>query len=269
MLAPALLDIIQKKGVPRDRITLLIGSGLHREMTREELGKMFGPDIVRNYRIVTHDARDADGVTFLKRYPGQSRGGIYLNKHYMESSVKIVTGFVEPHMFAGYSGGGKGILPGIAAAHNIMHNHSATNMIRDGATYGVANGNPLFDEMRSVAIASDVTVLCNVTANSDRTITGIYCGELTAAHDAAIAQVNQQALRPVPKEYDIVVCTNGGYPADLNLYQAVKGMVAAERAVRQGGTIILAAECREGVGSREYIELFQLANTPENLLSLI
>ena len=269
LLAPEILRVVEGQGVPRDRITLIVGSGLHREMTPDELERTFGAPIVRDYRIVTHDARDRDGVTFLQRYPGEPRGGVYLNTHYMRASVKIVTGFVEPHLFAGYSGGGKGVFPGVAAAHNIMRNHGVANLMHEGATYGVAQGNPLFDEMRTIALASGVTFLCNVTANADKSITGIFCGEMVAAHEAAMAQVREHALRPVPREYDVVVCTNGGYPADLNLYQAVKAMVAAERAVRQGGTVVLASECREGVGGQEYIDLLALADTPEGLMELM
>jgi nickel-dependent lactate racemase len=269
VLAPEILRVVEGQGVPRDRITLIVGSGLHREMTPDELERTFGAAIVRDYRIVTHDARDRDGVTFLQRYPGEPRGGVYLNTHYMRASVKIVTGFVEPHLFAGYSGGGKGVFPGVAAAHNIMRNHGVANLMHESATYGVAAGNPLFEEMRAVALSAGVTFLCNVTANADKSITGIYCGELVAAHEAAMAQVREHALRPVPTEYDIVVCTNGGYPADLNLYQAVKAMVAAERAVRQGGAIVLASECREGVGGQEYIDLLALADTPEGLMELM
>ena len=220
LMATTLLRSVEERGVAREHVTLIVGGGLHRALTRAELDGMFGPEITGRYRVVNHDARDPDGVTFLRRYPGERRGGVYLNSHYLRASVRVVTGFVEPHIFAGYSGGGKGVLPGVAAGHNIMRNHSAPNLLHPNATYCVGRGNPIFDEMRDVALASDVTFLCNVTLNDDRALSGFWCGDLVAAHDAAIAEVDRTALRPVPHEYDIVVSTNGGYPADLNLYQS-------------------------------------------------
>ena len=266
MIAPELLRVIEGAGVPRDQITLIIGGGLHRAMTPEEQETLLGAEIVRSYRVVMHDARDPDGVVFLERYPGERRGGIYLNAHYMRANVRVVTGFVEPHLFAGYSGGGKGVFPGVAAAHNIMRNHGVANIAHPHSTYAVAEGNPIFEEMRRVAVASDVTMLCNVTLNAAKAVTGVFCGELVAAHDAAIAKVNSQALRRIPHEYDIVVGSNGGYPADLNLYQSVKGMVSAARAVRRGGAIMLAAECREGVGGAEFAELLTSREGPGALM---
>ena len=258
--------MIEGRRVPRDQITILIGAGLHRAMTRAELERMLGPAIVAGYRIVIHDARDPDGVIFLERYPGKRRGGIYLNAQYMRATVRIVTGFVEPHLFAGFSGGGKGVFPGVASAHNIIRNHGVANLMHPGAGYGVAEGNPVFEEMRRVALHSDVTFLCNVTMNPDKGVTGIYCGDLAQAQDAAIAQVKRQAICPIPHPYNIVVASNGGFPADLNLYQGVKGMVAAAQAVQQGGQIVLAAECREGPGSTDYTSFLHSRETPDALL---
>ena len=266
LLAPELLRVVEGRGVPRERITLIVGAGLHRAMTAAELEALLGREVVRDYRVVIHDARDPDGVIFLERYPDERQGGIYLNAHYLRASVRIVTGFVEPHLFAGYSGGGKGVFPGVAAAPNIMRNHGVMNLLDPRATYAVTEGNPVFEEMRRVALASGVTFLCNVTMTPDKEVTGVFCGALAAAHDAAIAQVNAQAMRPIPHAYDIVVGSNGGYPADLNLYQSLKGMVCAARAVRRGGAIVLAAECREGLGGAEYADLLTSGDGPSALL---
>ncbi|MEE9277085.1 MAG: lactate racemase domain-containing protein, partial [Dehalococcoidia bacterium] len=215
IIAPELLRVIEGEGVPRGQITLIVGAGLHRGMTQEELERLLGAEIARSYRIVVHDARDPDSQIFLERYPGERRGGIYLNAHFMRASVRIVTGFVEPHLFAGYSGGGKGVFPGVASAHNIMRNHGVANLAHPNATYCVTEGNPVFEECRRVALAAGVSMLCNVTMNAAKQVTGVYCGDLTVAHDAAIEQLNRQALRPVPRAYDIVVGSNAGYPADL------------------------------------------------------
>jgi len=269
MIAPALLRVVEGAGVPREQITLLIGTGLHRGMSAEELDSLLGAEVAQDYRVVVHDAQDPDSLTFLRRYPDERRGGIYLNSAYMDASVRIVTGFVEPHIFAGYSGGGKGVLPGVAAAPNIMRNHNAENLLNPSATFCTGPGNPIFEEMREVAVASDVTFLCNVTLTADRGVSGFFCGDLVAAHDAAMAEVDRSAVRTVPHAYDIVVGTNGGYPADLNVYQSIKGMAAAARAVREGGAIVIASECREGVGNADYAEFLSSRENPEALMALL
>ena len=223
ILAPALLEALAGAGVPDEQITLLVGGGLHAPMTRAQMDGLLGPDVTARYRTVAHDARDPDQQVFLERYPGEPRGGIYLNAAFMQASVRIVTGFVEPHLFAGYSGGGKGVFPGVAAAHNIMRNHGVANLAHPRATYCVAEGNPVFEDVRRIALRAGVDFLCDVTLDAQKRVTGVFCGDLVAAHDAAIAQVDRQALRPIAEPYDIVVGTNCGYPADLNLYQSIKG----------------------------------------------
>ena len=262
VIAPALLEALASAGVPDGQITLLVGGGLHTPMTRAQIDGLLGPAVTARYRTVAHDARDPDQQIFLERYPGEPRGGIYLNAAFMQATVRIVTGFVEPHLFAGYSGGGKGVFPGVAAAHNIMRNHGVANLAHPNATYCVTEGNPIFEDVRRIALRAGVDFLCDVTLDAQKRVTGVFCGELVAAHDAAIAQVNRQALRPIAEPYDIVVGTNCGYPADLNLYQSVKGIVSAALGVRDGGDIILAAECRDGLGSAEYAELLAAAASP-------
>ena len=266
VIAPALLEVLAVAGVPPDQITLLVGGGLHAPMTREQIDTLLGAEITARYRTVAHDARDPDQQIFLERYPGEPRGGVYLNAAFMQATVRIVTGFVEPHLFAGYSGGGKGVFPGVASAHNIMRNHGVANLAHDGASYCVAEGNPIFEDCRRVALNAGVDFLCNVTLDAQKQVTGVFCGDLVAAHDAAIAQVNRQALRPIERPYDIVVGCNGGYPADLNLYQAVKGIVSAGLGVRTGGDVVIAAECRDGVGSDEYIDFLASADSPDGLM---
>lgn len=269
LIATSLLRAVEGAGVPRDRITLLVGTGLHRQMSAAEVEALLGPEVANSYRVVVHDARDPDSLTFLRRYPGERRGGIYLNSAYLQASVRIVTGFVEPHIFAGYSGGGKGVLPGVAAAPNIMRNHSAENLLHPQATFCVGAGNPIFEEMREVAVASEVTFLCNVTLTADKAVSGFFCGDLVEAHEAAMAEVDRSAVRPVPHAYDIVVGTNGGYPADLNVYQSIKGMAASARAVRDGGAIVLVSECREGVGNEDYAEFLSSRESPEALMAML
>ena len=266
LIAPALLEALATAGVPRQQITLLVGGGLHAPMTPAQIDTLLGPEITGAYRTLAHDARDPDQLIFLERYPGERRAGIYLNAAYMQATLRIVTGFVEPHLFAGYSGGGKGVFPGVASAHNIMRNHGVANLAHPGARYCVAQGNPVFEDCRRIALNAGVDFLCNVTLDAAKRVTGVFCGDLIAAHDAAIAQVDRQALRPIDRPYDIVVGSNGGYPADLNLYQSVKGIVSAGLGVRDGGDIVLAAECRDGAGSPEYVDFLASADSPAALM---
>ncbi len=191
---------------------------------------------------------------------------VWLNREYLKADVRIVTGFVEPHLFAGYSGGGKGVMPGIAGAEAIMANHDARMIGHPKATWCVTEGNPIFEEMRDIALKSGPTFTVNVTLDVEKRITGVYAGEMVAAHDAAIAQAARQAVRPIPHLYDVVVVTNMGYPADLVLYQSVKGMSVGAQACAAGGTIMLVAECREGVGGDEYVDLLHREANPDALL---
>src|SRR5438067_3901832 len=191
---------------------------------------------------------------------------VWLNSAYLDADIRIVTGFVVPHLFAGYSGGGKAVLPAIAGAEAIMANHDATMVGHPNAIWCTTEGNPLFEEMRYVALRSDPTFTLNVTLDESKRITGVFAGELAAAHDVAIEQAARQAIRPVPHLFDIVLVTNMGYPADLVLYQSVKGMSVAAQACAPGGTIMLVAECREGVGGPEYVDLLHSERSPDALL---
>jgi nickel-dependent lactate racemase len=177
--------------------------------------------------------------------------------------VRILTGFIEPHFFAGFSGGPKAVLPGIADIDAILDNHSGAMLSDPNATWAVTEacpehrpepvewhsrrGNPVWEEMRDVAQATAPDFLLNVTLNQERAITGVFAGAMLAAHGEGVAFVRETAMQPVPQPFDIVITSNSGYPLDLNLYQAVKGMSAAAQIVRQGGDIIIAAECWDGI----------------------
>jgi nickel-dependent lactate racemase len=184
--------------------------------------------------------------------------------------VRILTGSIEPHFFAGFSGGPKAVLPGISDIEAIMDNHSGAMLAHPKATWAVTEGNPIWEEMLAVARHTAPTFILNVTLNRDRQITGVFAGSLVAAHRAGAAFVRETAMQPVPGPFDIVITSNSGYPLDLNLYQAVKGMSAAARIVRPGGDIIVAAECWDGVPSHgEYRRLLWEASSPEELLDTI
>src|SRR5439155_20967254 len=266
---PPLLETLAAGGVCDEDITIVIGTGLHRPSRPDEIRRilgdaMFDPSGAPKYRVVDHDARDRSTHRYLLT---TNRGiEVCLNSAYRDADIRILTGFVEPHLFAGYSGGGKGVLPAIAGADAIMANHDATMVGHPKAIWCTTEGNPIFEEMRDVALRSDPTFTLNVTLDESKRITGVFAGELAAAHNAAIRQAARQALRPIPHLFDIVIVTNMGYPADLVLYQSVKGMSVAAQACAPGGAIMLVAECREGVGGPEYVDLLRSEPSPDALL---
>jgi nickel-dependent lactate racemase len=187
----------------------------------------------------------------------------------VEADVRIVTGFVEPHLFAGYSGGAKGVMPGVAGANVIMSNHGAPNLAHRSARWCVTDGNPVFEEMQRITELCPPQFLLNVTLDNQRRLTGVFAGEPAAAHTAAVKQAARQYQASLPHPYDIVVVTNMGYPADTTLYQSVKGMSVAAEAVREGGAILLVAGCEEGIGSRDYEEGLWAADSAQALLDQI
>src|SRR4030095_10894247 len=231
--------------VPREHITLLNQLGTHRPNTQAERERMLTPEVVRDYRVLNHDPENPAAHTEV----GKMRDGTpaLINRHVVEADVRIVTGFIEPHFFAGFSGGIKGIIPGTAALESVMANHGAKNIGDPNATFGITEGNPLWEELREVALRVGPTFVLNVTLNEQRQITAVFAGELLQAHKAGCEFVRQSAMQAVDAPYDVVVTTNSGYPLDLNLYQGVKGMSAGARIIKPGGTLILACECREGV----------------------
>lgn len=265
-LIPWLLEYLAE--VPPDRITLLNQTGTHRPNTPAELERMLGPEVVRRYRVVNHEPENPAAQVPV----GLMRDGTpaLINRLWVEADVRIVTGFIEPHFFAGFSGGPKGIIPGLAALSSVMSNHSAAHLAHPHATFGVTEGNPLWEELREVALRTGPSFLLNVTLNTQRQITGVFAGDLIQAHKVGCEFVRRTAMRPVSTLFDIVVTTNSGYPLDLNLYQGVKGMAAGARIVKPGGTLILACECRDGVppGSA-YERLLHSATSPQQLLERI
>lgn len=266
LLLPAILNEIAH--VPAENITLCNALGTHRPNTERELAQMLGTELVQKYRIEQNDCLDPSTQVFL----GTSALGHdqWINRAYMEADVKILTGFIEPHFFAGFSGGGKAVMPGMAGQKTVLGNHDARMIGNPNSTWGVTEGNPIFEEARSIALQTNPTFLVNVTLNRDKAITGVFAGELAQAHDAGIAFVRETAMAAVDAPFDIVVSTNSGYPLDMNLYQAVKGMSAAEQVVCEGGTIIIASECSDGIPDHGlYGQLLHEASSPAVLFESI
>lgn len=254
--------------VPSSQIVLINGLGTHRPNTEDELVGMLGRDIVANYRVVQHDAWDKGGMVCL----GNTTSGheVWVNGDYMRASVKILTGFIEPHFFAGFSGGPKAVLPAIVNQQAVLGNHDTAMISDPRATWGITEGNPIWEEMREVALMTCPAFLLNVTLNRDKQITGVFAGDMLQSHAEGTRFATSTAMVAVPEPFDVVIASNSGYPLDLNLYQAVKGMSAAAKAVKPGGAIIIAAECWDGVPEHgEYGKLLQMASSPEQLLAVI
>lgn len=265
LLGPILAELAAA-GVPEAAISIVNGTGLHRVNTPDELVEMLGPEIPRRYRIVQHVARDRSTLVEV----GRSKGvPVELCRAYVEAEMRIVVGFVEPHLFAGYSGGAKGVMPGVAGADIVMSNHGAPNLAHHQASWCVTDGNPVFEEMRSITRLCPPQFLLNVTIDTERRLTGVFAGDLDAAHAAAVAQAARQYQDTLSHPYDVVVVTNMGYPPDTTLYQSVKGMSVAGQGVCDGGAILLVAGCEEGIGSLDYEEGLRAAETPQALLQRI
>jgi len=265
---PVLLEELARVGLPDEHIVLVNALGTHRPQTEAELKTMLGEAVVNRYRIVQHNAWDEATLAPV----GHNRAGriVRVNRTYLEASVRILTGFIEPHFFAGFSGGPKAVLPGLADVDSILDNHGATMLADPQATWIVTEGNPLWEEMLEIALLTRPTFLLNVTLNQARQITGVFAGDLIKAHQAGCEFARRHAIRKVPQPFDIVITSNSGYPLDLNLYQAVKGMSAAARIVKPGGVIIMAAECWDGIPNHgEFKRLLWEAGSPEEILARI
>ena len=240
---PPLLAELARAGVPDGQITLLCATGTHRQATAAEMQELVGPGIVARYRIVDHDAT-SDAHERVGEVDGTP---VLLQREYVEADVRIVTGFVEPHFFAGFSGGPKAVCPGLAATETILEAHHPRRIADARATFVTRSGNPVHDFVRAATALAPPDLSLDVAINRDRRVVAVFAGPLPEAHDAACAHVRSSAVREVQAPFDLVVTTNGGYPLDRNLYQAVKGMAAAERIVREGGIVVMAAACEDGV----------------------
>ncbi len=267
-LLPVILAELEAGGIRREDITLLNGLGTHRPQTEAELQRMLGPDIVGRCRCLQHDAYDEAGLVSL----GTTRRGhpLKVNKHLLEADLKILTGFIEPHFFAGYSGGPKAVLPGVAGAETVLANHGPEMIAHLQATFGRTIGNPIWEEMLEAASQVENTFLVNVTLDRENAITGVFAGEVAAAHARGCDHVREASLYTISEPYDLVITTNSGYPLDQNLYQCVKGLAAAVRAVRPGGAILLLAACEEGLPDHgEYARILREAGSPQAVLDRV
>ncbi len=247
IIPPMLREI--RAGNPAAQITLLIATGCHRGTRREELVEKFGEEIVKNERIVIHDCADKANLVPLGTLP--SGGELVVNRLAAEADLLVSEGFIEPHFFAGFSGGRKSVLPGVAARESVLANHCSEFIAHPRARTGVLEGNPVHRDMLWAARAAKLAYIVNVVINERKEIVHAVAGDVEQAHLAGCEFLSSQCrVKPLPA--DIVITTNGGYPLDQNIYQAVKGMTAAEASVLEGGVIIMLAKSDDGHGGEQF-----------------
>ncbi|MHA1670744.1 MAG: nickel-dependent lactate racemase [Promethearchaeota archaeon] len=269
ILLEALINELNNYGIQNSQILILIATGLHRPSREAEREMILGKKLYGRIECIDHVATESNNLKSL----GQSKKGIpiSINKYYLESDVKILTGYVEPHFFFGFSGGCKSIVPGIAGASTIQANHSARLIASENSRFGKYQENPMYSNSMEIAHVAGVDFIVNVCVDEHHQITNAAAGLLEVAHDHLVQYQLKKIFKPIKNPYDIVVCGNGGFPLDLNLYQAIKSMAIGEIGVKQGGTIISVNKCSDGIGigQDEFRNLLFSGMTSEKLYQKI
>ena len=248
VIMPQMLAEI-RAGNPSANITILIATGMHRGTTLDELKEKFGDEIVENETIIVHDAHDDALQTYLGVLP--SGGELWVDRVVAEADLLVSEGFIEPHFFAGFSGGRKSVLPGIAGMETVMANHCGEFIKSPQARTGILDGNPIHKDMVWAAEKAELKFIVNVVINAQKRVMKAFAGDLLAAHAAGCEYLNGLCRINVPKA-DIVITSNGGYPLDQNIYQSVKGMTAGEAAAKDGGVIVMSSSCSNGHGGEGF-----------------
>lgn len=260
LLLPAITRELEAAGMARDNITILIATGIHRPNEGAELERLVGKEIAGRYRILNHFSKRQEEMVLV----GEVGDGIpaYVNKHYVEAELKILTGFIEPHMWAGFSGGRKSILPGISSVQTLEFMHGPEMVAHPKTAYGVLEGNPFHQAGLEIMQKAGADFILNVTLDTSKKVTGVFAGHPVKAHLAGVEFLSRHCVQTLDEPLDFVVTTNAGAPLDCNLYQTAKGLSGVSGATRQGGVILIATECLEGFGSEEYRAVFEHATTP-------
>ena len=253
VILPPILETLEQAGLPREKITILIATGIHRPNEGEELEGMVGRTIMDTYRIVNHFSQQPENHDYL----GTTQNGtpVYIDKTYLASDLKIITGLIEPHLMAGYSGGRKAICPGVASVETMKVMHGPELMEHPKSAVGILEGNPFHIEATEIALMAGVDFNLNVAIDKNRRITGVFAGDMVESHRVGSQFVEKHAKVTLPAPADAVVVSSAGYPLDTTFYQAIKGLLTAVEIVKQGGSIILVAACSEGIGSKPFTDL--------------
>ncbi len=253
IIMPLLLAEI-RKGNPDAEITILISTGLHRQTTRDELAAKFGKEIADKETIIVHDCDDTANMVYLGKLP--SGGNLYINRLAQEADLLVAEGFIEPHFFAGFSGGRKSVLPGVASRETVMYNHNSAFIAHPCSRTGIIDGNPIHNDMLYAARAARLDFIVNVVIDAAHDPIFAVAGDCDLAHRVGREfLVSKCQVKAIPA--DIVISTNGGYPLDQNIYQSVKGMTAAEATVKEGGVIIMLSKASDGHGGKYFHETFR------------
>ncbi len=262
VILPVLLSRMEAAGISRDRITIISASGLHKPAREELLRELVGNDIYEGYRVISHDALDRETLTY---FGTTTRGTpIWINKTFAEADVRVLTGLTDPHQFAGFAGGWKSLGVGVAGAETIAGSHAL--MMDPNSDMGIYGENPTRMEITEVGRRVGATLAVNVIVNIEKQIVKALAGTPEEVEKAGVEMSSRLTQIPVPQEYDIVIASQGGYPKDRDMYQAQKALAHATKAVRQGGTIVLVAECIEGSGNQKFEEWMAAASTPQDVI---
>jgi nickel-dependent lactate racemase len=264
---PPLLERLHQAGITPDAITIHIATGLHRPASAAEIDIILGPSIASRYRVLNHHARHAASHLSL----GTTRGGtpVYIDKAFLAADLHITLGFIEPHLMAGFSGGRKLIVPGLAAQETIKVLHSPRFMRQPSASEGSIDGNPLHAELLEIAAMARHDFMLDVVLTRSREIAGIFAGHAISAHAAGMSFVRDSLLETLPDPVDAVITTGAGYPLDLTFYQTIKGITAAQHIVKPGGRILVFGECAEGLGAPEFAAQLARFSTCQEFLERI
>ncbi|MFU8856591.1 MAG: nickel-dependent lactate racemase [Deferrisomatales bacterium] len=267
VILPPLLEALSAAGVPRERTLILVATGMHRASTEEERAALVGPEVAGRYPVVDHLSKAREEMVEVGRIGGEVPA--LLNRRYVEADLKVLTGFIEPHMWAGYSGGRKSLLPGISSLETLQFMHGPEMVAHPGCEYGQLEGNPFHEAGLEVLAMAGADFIVNVTLDTQKRVTGVFSGHPVQAHLEGCAFLSQHCVREVEAPLDFIVTTNAGAPLDCNLYQTVKGITGAAAAVKVGGDILIASRCLEGAGSPEYREILERVDSPRAFLSRI
>ncbi|HOO56597.1 MAG TPA: nickel-dependent lactate racemase [bacterium] len=252
LILPPMIEELLAAGVPREGIFILNATGTHRPNEGDEIIELIGEETASQYAFYNHNCFDDD----MHRHVTTTASGteVYLDIRYLDAEVKILTGLIEPHFMAGYSGGRKAICPGIASIKTVHRIHSPYFMEMRNAANCVVGENPLHQELKGIAEKAGVDFILNVVIDEDRKLCGVFCGHFNKAHRAGIDFAIQYDMVEADKKADIVVTSSAGYPLDKTYYQTIKGMVGALNVAKDGGTVIIASECSEGMGNDTFVE---------------
>ena len=260
IILPPLLSILEESGLSKKNITILIATGMHRPNLGEELEALVGRQIMANYPIVNHYCRKPEAYRKIDEIDGAP---IEINKHYLDADLKILTGLIEPHFYAGYSGGGKAILPGISSFETMKFMHSYKMIDHPNVTNCILEGNPFHEYVIRVTELVGADFVLNVVINKERHISGVFAGHYDHAHLAGCQMVYDHSVVTLDRPVDMVITSGGGYPLDATFYQVSKALICAKDILRKGGTIVVACECREGLGSPEFCGIIHSVCSPQ------